>query len=183
MLSSSYTIPLLVLDPIKASISELSSSPTPPDRSNALLSLLFPLLVVKAGFVVLKPGAEAFCGDSTLFLSFSGEKSSLLLTGLFAGGCEVARVGVPLFKFLDGEDIGPTERGMDLRGDELRCVLIGDVARGGRLILPSRTLLTASVGSGIVPAVRTSISKVSPGISWQVENSILTLVYVHGVIS
>ena len=60
---------------------------------------------------------------------------------------------MPLFKFLDGEDIGPTDLAIDLRGEELRCVLIGEVARGGRLILPFRALLSKSVGSGIVPEV------------------------------
>lgn len=54
-------------------------------------------------------------------------------------------------RFREGEDIGPTDRGMDLLGDELRCVLIGEVARGGKLILPFRVLLTSSEGSGIVP--------------------------------
>lgn len=87
-----------------------------------------------------------------LLCGFSIEKSSCLLTGLLFGGWDVARVGVPLLRFLDGDDIGPTDRATDLRrGDEFRCVLIGDVARGGRLILPLRTLLTTSVGSGIVP--------------------------------
>lgn len=54
-------------------------------------------------------------------------------------------------RFREGEDIGPTDRGMDLLGDELRCVLIGEVARGGKLILLFRVLLTSSEGSGIVP--------------------------------
>ena len=70
---------------------------------------------------------------------------------LFGAGCDVALVGVPLFRFGDVDDIGPIDRGMDLLGDELRYVLIGEVARGGRLILPFRVLLTNSEGSGIVP--------------------------------
>lgn len=65
----------------------------------------------------------------------------------------MALVGFPLFRFLDGEDIGPTDRGIDLRGDEFRCVFMGDVARGGRLIRPFRILCTKSAGSGIVPAI------------------------------
>lgn len=99
----------------------------------------------------LSLGAEASDGDLSLLIrGLSIEKSNCLLT-LFGGGCDIALVGVPLFRFWEGEDIGPTDRGMDLLGDELRCVLIGEVARGGRLILPFRVLLTNSEGSGIVP--------------------------------
>ena len=68
------------------------------------------------------------------------------------------RVGVPLFTFLEGEDIGPTDRGIDLRGEEFRCVFLGDIARGGRLIRLFRAALTRSVGSGIVPGMTTVIS-------------------------
>jgi len=87
-----------------------------------------------------------------LLCNSSIEKSNCLLTGLLFGGWDTARVEVPLLRFLDGEDIGPTDRAIDLRGDEFRWVLMGDVARGGRLILPLRTLLKTSVGSGNVPA-------------------------------
>ena len=74
---------------------------------------------------------------------------------------------MPLFRFRDGEDIGPTDRAMDLRGDEFRCVFLGDVARGGRLILAFRALLTRSVGSGVVPAVTWTISKKGvPGVAF-----------------
>lgn len=58
---------------------------------------------------------------------------------------------MPLIIFLEGEDIGPADRGMDLRGEEFRWVFLGDTARGGRLIRPFRADLTRSVGSGIVP--------------------------------
>ena len=68
------------------------------------------------------------------------------------------RVGVPLFKFLEGEDIGPTDRAIDLRGDEFKCVFLGDIARGGRLIRPFRAALTRAVGSGIVPGMTAVIS-------------------------
>jgi len=60
-------------------------------------------------------------------------------------------VGVPLLEFLDGEDNGPTDRAVDLRGEEFKWVLMGDVAFGGRLILPFRVLRINSAGSGIVP--------------------------------
>ena len=64
-------------------------------------------------------------------------------------------MGVPLFGFLDGEDKGPTDRAIDLRGGELRWVLIGDILLGGRLILRFR-VLPASADSGIVPGVNKS---------------------------
>ena len=74
---------------------------------------------------------------------FSIEKSNFL----FTSGCEAARAGVLSLR-RRGEDIGPT----DLRGDELRVVLIGDRALGGGNIgLPFRRADKTSVGSGIVP--------------------------------
>ena len=141
-------MPLVVLAPFNASESPSSRS-SPILRSKGRLFL--PLLVAEAKFGCFSFVTEALAGDlSILIRGLSIEKSSCLLT-LFGGGCEVALEGVPLLRFREGEDIGPTDRGMDLLGDELRCVLMGEVARGGRLILPFRVLLTSSDGSGIVP--------------------------------
>lgn len=86
-------------------------------------------------------------------------------------------------RFLDGDDIGPTDRGIDLRGDEFRCVLMGDVARGGRLILPLRMLCTNWAGSGIVPAADSGVRELGSGYMDRTEVLALTLVNVHRVIS
>lgn len=143
--------------------------------------LFFPLLVFELSLDVLNEAEGAFLGESSILCrGFSSEKSNCLLTGLCTGGCDPSRMGVPLFRFRDGEDIGPTDRAMDLRGDEFRCVFLGDVARGGRLIMAFRALLTRSVGSGIAPAVIWTINKKGfPGLhSWRR----LTLVSVHTIV-
>ena len=125
-------------------------------KSNALL--FFPLPAVEASLDTLRNEGPFFGENSILCRGFSIEKSNCLFTGLLIGGGESVLVGVPLFKFLEGEDIGPTDRGIDLRGDEFKCVFLGDVARGGRLIRPFRAALTRSVGSGIVPGMTAVIS-------------------------
>lgn len=69
------------------------------------------------------------------------------------GWCDMARVGVAPFMIRDGEDMGP----IDLRGEEPMFVLIGDLDRGGRRVLPLRTRPTTSVGSGIVPRMKVAV--------------------------
>ena len=126
-------------------------------KSNALL--FFPLAAVEASLDTLDKDEGAFFGENSMLCrGFSIEKSNCLFTGLLSEGGDSVRVGVPLFTFLEGEDIGPTDRGIDLRGEEFRYVFLGDIARGGRLIRPFRAALTRSVGSGIVPGMTTVIS-------------------------